>query len=127
MPHGMGDAGVPNRPALPKAIPEDVQQAVKNWRSIIQDMPGGTRTYLKKAHLSLGGDNALLIVLDDEVAEAYINSELHRQELQNAISARLGKEIELQIKKNDTGYPADQVYPDIEKLINMDITIEEDE
>lgn len=119
--------GAPNRPVLPKAIPEDVQQVVKSWRSIIQDMPGGTRTYLKKAHLSLGNDNALLIVLDDEVAEGYINSEPHRQELKDAISARVGKEIELQIMRNDSGFPAEQVYPDIEKLINIDITIEEDE
>ena len=122
-----GAADTPNRPPLPKAIPEDIQQVVKSWRSIIQDMPGGTRTYLKKAHLSMGGDNALLIVFDDEMAESFINSEDHRQELQNAISAKIGKEIELQIKQNDTGCLAEQVYPDIEKLINMDITIEEDE
>lgn len=127
MPYGADGAGAGNRPVLPKAIPEDVQQVVKNWRSIIQDMPGGTRTYLKKAHLSLGSDNALLIVLDDEVAEGFINSEIHRQELKDAISARVGKEVELQIRQNDSGFPAEQVYPDIEKLINIDITIEEDE
>lgn len=127
MPYGADGAGAGNRPVLPKAIPEDVQQVVKNWRSIIQDMPGGTRTYLKKAHLSLGSDNALLIVLDDEVAEGFINSEDHKKELKDAISARVGKEVELQIRQNDSGFPAEQVYPDIEKLINIDITIEEDE
>ena len=121
-----GAGSVTERVPLPKAIPEDVQQAVKNWSSIIRDMPGGTRTFLKNAHLSLGGDNALLLVFDDEVAESYVNSEFHKQELQAAVSAKIGKEIDIQIKRNDTGYPADQAYPDIEKLINMDITIEDE-
>lgn len=125
---GIGSAGtgMVNRPPLPKAIPEDVQQVVKNWRSIIQDMPGSVRTFLKSARLSLGGDNALLIVFDDEFAESYVNSENHRQELTDAISNKIGKEVEIQIKKNESQRPFEESYVDIEKMINMDITIEDE-
>lgn len=123
--NGAGETG--KRPPLPKAIPEDVQQVVKNWRSIIQDMPGSVRTFLKSARLSLGGDNALLIVFEDEFAEAYVNSETHRLELEQVISAKIGKEIEVQIKRNDSRRPFEEAYVDIEKIINMDITIEDEE
>ena len=46
-----------SRPPMPKAIPEDVEQIVKNWNSILPKMSGVVRTYLKSAHLSLGGDD----------------------------------------------------------------------
>lgn len=111
---------------LPKAIPEDVQEVVKNWRSIIQDVPGSIRTFLKGARLSLGGDNALLIVFEDGLAESYVNTDTHKEEIANAIAAKIGKEVEVQIKKNESQRPFEESYVDIEKIINMDITIEED-
>jgi len=123
---GVAGAGAANRPPLPKAIPEDVQQVVKNWRSIIQDMPGSVRTFLKSARLSLGGDNALLIVFDDEFAESYVNSDTHKQELSDVIANKIGKEVEIQIKKNDSQRPFEESYVDIEKMKNMDITIEDE-
>ena len=48
---------------LPIAIPEDVQEVVKNFRAIADEASGMLRGYLKKARLSLGGDNRLMIVL----------------------------------------------------------------
>ncbi len=59
---GYGHPGVPgmeHRPeeqpakrGLPKAIPEDVQQVVQNWRSIVEGLSGGLKNYLKLAHPS---------------------------------------------------------------------------
>lgn len=121
-----GTVATETRVPLPKAIPEDIKQVVKNWRSIIQDIPGGMRTFLRSAKLSLGGDNVLLIVFEDELAESYVNSEEHRQELMDAISDRIGKEVEIQIRKNESHRPFEESYVDLEKIINMDITIEED-
>ena len=51
------------KPELPNAIPEDVQEVVKNFRAIADEASGMLRGYLKKARLSLGGDNRLMIVL----------------------------------------------------------------
>ena len=112
---------------LPQAVPEDVEQAVQNWRSILQDMSGLMRNYLKKAHLSLGGDNSLLIVLEDEVAQAYLSAEEHKQELENTISGRIGKMVQVQIQHNDTGRPSGEIYPDLERLLPADIEIEIEE
>ena len=40
---------------LPNAIPEDVQEVVKNFRSIADEASGMIRGFLEKARLSLGG------------------------------------------------------------------------
>lgn len=113
------------RPQLPKAIPEDVQQVVRNWNSILEGLSGMLKNYLRPAHLSLGGESQLLIVLDDEVAEGIVNSDLHRQELKDAIAAKIGKEVEIRIQLNQTNRPFEESFPDIGKLINMEVTIED--
>ncbi|MBP3451916.1 MAG: DNA polymerase III subunit gamma/tau, partial [Agathobacter sp.] len=37
------------KPQLPKAIPEDIQTVIKNWRSILSEIGAITKTYLAKA------------------------------------------------------------------------------
>lgn len=113
------------RPQLPKAIPEDVQQVVKNWNSILEGLSGMLKNYLRPAHLSLGGESQLLIVLDDEVAEGIVNSDSHRQELKDAIAMKIGKEVEVKVQVNQTNRPFEESFPDISKLINMEVTIED--
>ena len=67
--NGEGEAAgkAQKRPELPNAIPEDVQEVVRNFRSIADEASGMVRGYLKKARLSLGGDNRLLVVLPDSL------------------------------------------------------------
>lgn len=122
------EASVPKRaaPVMPKAIPEDIKQVVKNWRSIIQELPGLVRSYLKYAHLSLGGDNKLLLVFDDDMAYTYITEGSHKQEISDMISKRVGKEIELVIQENESSRPFEENYIDLEKIVHMDIEIEEE-
>ena len=98
---------------------------MKEWRSIIEGLSGGLKNYLKLAHLSLAGESQLLIVLDDEVAEAFVNSESRKGELQDAIAAKIGKEMEVKIQMNQTNRPFEETFVDIGKMINMEITIED--
>ncbi|WP_288618985.1 DNA polymerase III subunit gamma/tau, partial [uncultured Eubacterium sp.] len=58
---------------MPKAIPDDIRQVVKNWSSIVRELPGVTATYLRGAHLSLGGENKLMLVFDDDLAYTYVS------------------------------------------------------
>lgn len=124
-PLGLREKGMDPK-VLPKAIPEEVQQVVTNWRSMIQGMPGSLRTFLKGARLSLGKENELLIIFEDELAESYVNTEEHRQEISDAISAKTGKEVAIQIIKNESGQEFADTYVDIEKMIHMDLVIEDD-
>ena len=119
---------VQKRPELPKAIPEDIQQLVKNWNYVLGDLSasGLVRNYLKQAHLSLGSGNVLQIVLEDTVAVAYLNEEEHLAEIREAIEKNVGKQIEISITANETGQPFGDVYADLEQLIMMDIVVEDD-
>lgn len=118
-------SAAPSRPELPKAIPEDVQQVVRSWNSILQDMPGLEKVYLKQARLSLGGDNRLMIVLDDPVASDMLGREDHRKEIERIISERIDREIEVSIQLNQSDRPFEEAYVDLEQIINMDIIIED--
>ncbi len=111
---------------LPAAIPDDIRQIVKNWRSMIRELPGLVRSYLKYANLSFGGDNKLMLVFDDDMAYTYISEGAHKQEIESMISSQIGKEVELLIRQNDTGRPFEENYVDLEKIVHMDIEIEDE-
>ena len=113
-------------PVIPKAIPEDIREVVKSWRSVIQGMPKVIRTYLSSALLSLGGENKLMLVFDDDMAYIYVSEERRRQEIAEAVSKRIGKEVELQIEKHAGAASLEEDYIDLEKIIRMEIEIEDE-
>ena len=105
-----GSAGV--RKELPNAIPEDVQEVVKNFRSIAGEASGILRGYLKKARLSLGGDNRLMIVLPDPLSESVVGREDHVQELENLIEQRIGKKVEVEVRHVEEGRHFEDTFVD---------------
>ena len=65
-------------------------------------------------------------MLEDTVAVAFLNEEEHLAEIREAIEKNIGKQVEIDITANDSGQPFDEVYADLEQLIQMDIVVEED-
>lgn len=120
-----GSANRRTKPQLPSAVPEDVEKVVKKFRSIADEVSAPTSTYLKKARLSLGGDNRLLVVLPDEMSFSMVNREDHKQELLDAIEAYLGKKIELEIRQVEEGRHFEDTFADLEQFIHMEITVED--
>ena len=124
---GTGSGAAPTAPApkkeLPKAIPEDIEAVIKNWKSIISEMGGTTKVYLNKAVPTLGPASELQLVYDDENAYTFLSS--NRAEcmdiLSNLIENRIGKKVEVVVKKNETGYSAKDSVPDLRELIHFEI------
>ena len=112
---------------LPKAIPEDIKQIISNWKAILSQLTGISKTYYGKALPSLGPNDTLMLVYEDLNAYGYIaeNRSECQDNLKALIAERVGKEVEILVKANDTGQPSDSVYPDLRQLINFDI--EEDD
>ncbi len=112
---------------LLKAVPKDVKQVVQSWRSIIRDLPGAVQGYLKSARLGLSSEGALLISLDD-MAGSYMSRESHRQELVDMIAKKMGKAIEVEIQTQEQGEAGSATGQglDLQKIINMEIMVEED-
>lgn len=110
---------------VPPAIPEEVQEVVKNFRAIADEVSAPVRTYLKKARLSLGGENRLLIVLPDSIGASVVGTEDHKEELENLIEQRIGKKVEVEVRQVEEGRHFEDTFIDIEKKINMEIIVED--
>ena len=124
---GIPVASVPTQSSSAAAgQPEDVQQAVAAWNSILQELPGLMKGYLKSARLTLGGDNVLMVVLEDEMAASYLNMEEHKKELEDAIARRVESQVDVRIQLNETNRPFEETYVDLKDVIHMDITIEDE-
>lgn len=113
------------QPQIPNAIPEDVQEVVKNFRMIAGEASGIIKGYLKSARLSLGGDNRLLIVLPDSLAASVVGREDHIEELEKLIEERIGKRVEVEVRHVEEGRHFEDTFIDIEQKINMKITVED--
>ncbi len=112
-------------PEMPKAIPEDIQSVVENWASLIHGISVPLNIYLKTVLPSLGEGGQLMLVCDENAYE-YLNRESRDREIEQYIAEKVGKQISLQIMKNATGRPAEETYPDLRKLINMKVDVEDE-
>lgn len=118
-----------NKPEVPKAIPEDVQEVVKNFRPIANETSGLLRTYLKRAKLSLGGDNRLLLVMPGAMEADVVGAPERKKELEDLIEQRIGKKVEVEVRQVEAGRRFEDTFIDLEKhmeqFINFEITVED--
>ncbi len=120
-----GRPGEARKPEVPLAIPEEVQEVVKNFRSIAEEVSAPVSTYLKKARLSLGGENRLMVVLPDGLGASIVGTEEHKKELEERIEQRIGKKVQVEVREMEEGRHFEDTFVDIEKKINMEITVED--
>ena len=94
------EAGEPKpKPELPQALNEDVKAVAKDFRMIINEASPMLRTYLKKARLSAGEGNRLLIVLPDELSASAVATPEHKEEIQSLIEQKIGKKVEIDVRQ----------------------------
>ena len=126
---GVPQAGVAKpKPQLPKAVPGDIQEIVRKWPAIVGNAENPMKMYLKNARLSLGGDNKLMVVLEDGLASDYFKGEAHeqnKQQLEMLLSDFSSKEIEVTIQTVESSREFEDNYVDLGKVINMEIDEEE--
>ena len=123
-----GEAVKKNKPRLPKAIPEDVQQIVSRWPTIVGNTDNPMRTYLKSARLTLGGDSRLVLALEDGMASDYfIRHPENKAQLEALLSDFSGKEMEVGIETVSGGQEFEENFVDISQVILTDIEEEDEE
>lgn len=110
---------------MPKAVSEDIQKAVRNWQAILAELPDAARNYLRKARLSIGDNDVLLIVFDDSIVYERISEEEWQKEIKDKISKNIGREVQIQMKLNDTGHAFENAYVDLEQMIHTEIEYED--
>ncbi|MCI9454329.1 MAG: DNA polymerase III subunit gamma/tau [Dorea sp.] len=117
------------KPELPKALNEDVKAVAKDFRSIVNDASQMLKVYLKKARLSAGEGNRLLIVMPDEMSAGVVGSEEHKAEIADLIREKIGKQVDIEVRQMEEGRRFEDHFVDIENLeslINMEITVEDE-
>ena len=121
------EAGEPKpKPELPQALNKDVKAVAKDFRMIINEASPMLRTYLKKARLSAGEGNRLLIVLPDELSASAVATPEHKEEIQSLIEQKIGKKVEIDVRQMEAGRRFEDNFVDLENLINMEITVEDE-
>lgn len=115
-----------SRPKLAKALPEDVREAAANFRVITEGASVMLRQYLKKARLSAGENGHLLIVLPDAVSAGFVARKEHRDEIVRLVEEKIGKTVEIDVRQVEEGRHFEDSFVDIEQVIHMDITIEDE-
>ena len=113
------------KPKLEKALGEEVRAVAANFRSISSEASPMLRNYLKQARLSVGSMDQLMIVMPDEISASIVGSEEHKKELCELIEAKTGKTVEIEVRKMDDGRRFDDCFVDIEKVVHMNITVED--
>lgn len=113
------------KPVLPKALSEDVREVAKNFRQITDNASVMLRQYLKKAKLSAGENDRLIIVLPDEVTAGFVAKQEHKDEIVHLIEEKIGKTVEIDVRHVEEGRRFEDSFVDIEKVVHMDITIED--
>ena len=121
--------GVRPKLQLPQAIPDDVREVVSHWAAIVGSAENPMRIYLKEAIPSLGGDNHLMLVLQDGVASDYFTQHpQNKEQLENLIAGYANKEIEINIQVTGTRQEAEENYFDLRQGIpGVNMEIEEEE
>ena len=84
------------------------------------------KMYLKSARLSLGGDNRLLVVLEDGPASDYFTGHpQNKEQLELLLADFCGKEVEVAIQTVGGRKEFEDNYPDLSQLIHMEIEEED--
>ena len=110
------------RPQLPKAIPDEVKEVVSHWPAIVGNAENPMKLYLKGANLSLGGDNRLMLVLQDGVESDYFTQHpQNKEQLEQLIADYLGKEVEVDIQAVGSKREFEESYVDLSQIIHMEI------
>ncbi len=118
------------KPEIPVAISEDLEMVRESWDEIIATIEKPLGLYLKRALPSPGDGNQLLLIVDEDWIYDYLKKHDEDMTITDSVSRTAGRQIEVVIRKNDTGRPANETYPDLRseniRMIGMPVDVDDD-
>ena len=107
---------------LPKAVPEEIKEIVAKWPRVVASALMPMKLYLQKARLSLGGDNRLLLIVEDgQTSDYLVGKKEKKDELEQLLAELTGKQIEVEFRVVHSKQEMESSYVDLTKVIHMDI------
>ena len=74
--------------------------------------------------MSLGVDNSLELIFDNDMAASWFDSDKHKEELKTVIENTIDRQINFKIRLNETGRSKEEMFVDLSQVIQMPIDIE---
>ncbi|MCI8862612.1 MAG: DNA polymerase III subunit gamma/tau [Lachnospiraceae bacterium] len=112
-------------PVAPKALPEDVQEVVKNWFNVMNQLHPLLRTYLKDAKLKALGGSRLGIIAASSTKEEFLKEPAHLEEIRAVLQRGTGKEMDLEVASLENDPHSEIGEIDMNQIIHMEIEIED--
>ena len=110
---------------LQKALPEEIRAIATNFQGIRNMASPMLKEFLKRASLSVGERDQLLLVFADEMSANMVNTPDHIEEVLHLVEEKTGKTVEVEVRCVEAGRRFEDSFVDIEKLVNMDVTVED--
>ncbi|SET29267.1 DNA polymerase III subunit gamma/tau [[Clostridium] polysaccharolyticum] len=108
---------------LPKALPEDLKEAARQWEIIKGMLGGSVRAGINDATPTAQGDT-LVLVFDKAVSYKMLSEESNIQEIEQAIKDCIQKEVKVQTKLLEENQSKKNII-DISQKVNMPIEYED--
>ena len=64
-------------------------------------------------------------MLPDEMTASFVAKQEHRDEIVRLIEEKIGKAVEIEVRQVEEGRRFEDSFVDIEKVVHMDITVED--
>lgn len=112
---------------LPEALPEDLKEAAKNWKSIVSQIirkAPSLQPILNNATLSIDGSQGLLIVVTNSIDKDFLDRENHMNVIKDTLAQMLHKQIQVSTRYLDRSKERMEEVPDLSKLIKVPIEYE---
>lgn len=109
----------------PNAISEDLTQVATNWQLILGMLPSAVRSMMTSVRPSVGEGNTLLLLFTDELEKAYVGTEEHIAQIEQAIKDRIHKEVIVKVQYVNESHESVDNFVDLTKIINMKIEYED--
>lgn len=112
---------------LPEALPEDLKEAAKNWKSIMTQVTKkapALGSVLQGAKLSVDGNNGLLLVVTDEIDKDLIDRENHMQLIKDTCAGLVGKQVQISTRYLDKNQEKIEEVLDLSQIIKVPIEYE---
>ncbi len=112
---------------MPKAVPDDVRQAVERWPAIVGEASMPMKAYLKSAYPSLSGEGNLLVIVQEGLPSDYFKEVQHREELERIVADFTGKEMRITFQSAEGNRDSRELYPDLTRAVSEAINMEVEE
>ena len=91
----------PKKKVLPQAVPEELREVAKHWRDIASGLSPVDAGMMAGVKLSVGADNRLLLVFEDDTSAEYFKEVDKKQEIETIISNKIGKEVNIDVRTSE--------------------------